>query len=68
MPVELRILIFSYVPDLFWGPTIPLSNRYKALSPGVKLPGREAHNSPPTSAKVKKILINTSTPPYVFMA
>jgi hypothetical protein len=33
------------------------------LSPGVKWPGREADHSPPTSAKVKKIWICTSTPP-----
>jgi hypothetical protein len=30
---------------------------------GVKRPGREADNSPPTSAKVKKTCISTSTPP-----
>jgi hypothetical protein len=35
--------------------------------PGVKWPGREAHNSSPTSAEVKKTWIYTSTPPYVFM-
>jgi hypothetical protein len=36
--------------------------------PGVKLQGREADHSPPTSAEVKKMCIYTSTPPYVFMA
>jgi hypothetical protein len=35
------------------------------LSPGVKRPGREADNLPPT---IKKMLIYTSTPPYAFMA
>jgi hypothetical protein len=36
--------------------------------PGVKRPWREADHSPPTSAKVKKMWIYTSTPPYAFMA
>jgi hypothetical protein len=39
-----------------------------ALSLGVKKKGREADHSLPTSAKVKKTLIHTSTPPYTFMA
>jgi hypothetical protein len=39
-----------------------------ALSPGVKPSGREADNSPPTSAEVKKTSISTSTPLYAFMA
>jgi hypothetical protein len=39
-----------------------------ALSQGVKRPGREADHSPPTSAKVKKTWIYTSTPPCAFMA
>jgi hypothetical protein len=39
-----------------------------ALSPGVKQQGREAEQSPPASAKVKKMWIYTSTPPCVFMA
>jgi hypothetical protein len=38
-----------------------------ALSPGVKRPGYEADNSP-TGAKVKKLWIYTSTPPYAFMS
>jgi hypothetical protein len=40
----------------------------EALSPGVKRPGRAADHSPPTSAEVKKMWINTSTPTYTFMA
>jgi hypothetical protein len=36
--------------------------------PGVKRQEREADHSPPTSAEVKKMWIDTSTPPYVFMA
>jgi hypothetical protein len=39
-----------------------------ALSPGVKLPGREADNSTPASAKVKNMWIYTSTPAYAFTA
>jgi hypothetical protein len=36
--------------------------------PGVKRPGREANNSPPTSAELKKVWIYTTTHPYAFMA
>jgi hypothetical protein len=51
------------------GPTQPLSQCVRgALSAGVKRPGREAHQSSPTSAEVKKTWIYTSTPPYAFMA
>jgi hypothetical protein len=39
-----------------------------ALSPGVKRPGLEADHLPLTSAKVKKMCIYTSTPPYAVMA
>jgi hypothetical protein len=41
-----------------------------ALSPGVKLPGRKANHSPPTSAEVTKMWVYqyTSTPPYAVMA
>jgi hypothetical protein len=35
-----------------------------AVSPGVKRLEREADHSPPTSAKVKKMCIYTSTPPF----
>jgi hypothetical protein len=38
------------------------------LSPGVKQQGSEADHSPPTSAKVKKMWMYTSTLPYAFMA
>jgi hypothetical protein len=44
----------------------PMANG--GFSPGVKRPGREADHSPPASAEVKKMWINTSTPPYSFMA
>jgi hypothetical protein len=39
-----------------------------ALSFRIKLPGREADHSPPSSAEVKKAWNHTSTPQYVFMA
>jgi hypothetical protein len=38
------------------------------LSPGAKRQGCEADHSSPTTAEVKNTWINTSTPPYVFMA
>jgi hypothetical protein len=39
-----------------------------ALSPEVKWLGYEVDHSSPASVKVKKILMNTYTPSYVFMA
>jgi hypothetical protein len=54
-------------PDL--GPTQPpIQWIPEGLSLGVKWPGCEADYSPPTSAKVKKTWVYTSTPPYAFMA
>jgi hypothetical protein len=47
-------------PPIQWVPGAPF--------PRVKQPEREADHSTPTSAKVKKIWVYTSTPPYVFMA
>jgi hypothetical protein len=44
------------------------SSRPAGSFPWVKLPRREAVHTPPTSAKVKKMWIYTSTPPYVFKA
>jgi hypothetical protein len=38
-----------------------------ALSPGITQLGREADNSSPTSAEVKKTWVYTSSPPYIFM-
>jgi hypothetical protein len=68
VPVEARIFSSrSSRPVL--GPTQPPVQWVPgALSPGKKLPGREADHSPPTSADVKKTWIYTSTSPYVFMA
>jgi hypothetical protein len=40
----------------------------RALNPGVKRPGREADQLPPSRAEVKSSWGYTSTPQYVFMA
>jgi hypothetical protein len=45
----------------------PIQWELWALSPGVKWQGSKANHSPPTSAKVNKTWIYTSTPPYIFM-
>jgi hypothetical protein len=66
--VGARILTFPCHPDRLRGPPSLLSNGHRGtLSPGVKRPWRDADHSPPTSAKVKKTWVYTSTPPYVFM-
>jgi hypothetical protein len=68
--VGVQVLVGSRIfsspchPDRFWGPPSLLSNGYR----GVKRPGCEADHSPPASAKVKKMWIYISTPPYAFMA
>jgi hypothetical protein len=50
--------------DRLWGPPSLLSNGYHGLSLGVKLPGREADHSPPSSpAEVKSAWSCNSTPP-----
>jgi hypothetical protein len=58
--VSSRSALGSTYPPIQWVPA--------ALSSGVKRPGREADNSPPTSAEVKKTWTYTSTPTYAFMA
>jgi hypothetical protein len=50
--------------DRIWGPPNPLTG---ALSPGVKRQGREADDSPPTSADVKDTWLYTVTLQYVSM-
>jgi hypothetical protein len=50
------------------GPTQPIHCVPGALSRGVGRQGYEADHSPPTSAKVKKTWVYTSTTPYDFMA
>jgi hypothetical protein len=55
--------------DRLWGPPNLLSNAYPgALSPGLKRPGCEVDNSPPTSAEVKKTWVCTATPQHAFIA
>jgi hypothetical protein len=53
-----------------WGSLGLLSSGYrgKGISLGVKRPGRDADNSPLSSAEVKNVWSYTSTPLYVFMA
>jgi hypothetical protein len=54
--------------QVLW-PTQPYIQRVeRALSLGVKRPGREADHSPPTSAEVTKTWVYTATPLYLFMA
>jgi hypothetical protein len=69
VPVGSRIFSSLHHPDRFRNPPSLQSNGYWGNFPlGVKRPGREADNSPPTSAEVKKTWICTSTPTYAFMA
>jgi hypothetical protein len=68
VPVGTRIFSSPCHWDILWGPPSLLSNGHRGSFPGVKLPGREADHSPPTSAEAKKMWIYTSTPPYAFMA
>jgi hypothetical protein len=68
-PDRIKNFLFSTssIPDL--GSNEPLIQCVTgALSPGVKRSGREAANSPPASAVVKKMWIYISNPPYSFMA
>jgi hypothetical protein len=46
----------------------PIKEGEKAVTLGVKLPGRESDHSPPSIAEFKNVWSYTSTPPYVFMA
>jgi hypothetical protein len=48
-------------PERLWDPPSLLSSGWRAISPGVKRPGREAHRSPPSSAEVNSRSY-TSTP------
>jgi hypothetical protein len=54
--------------SMLWRPALGSTQPRIQLVPGVKRPGREADDSPTTSAEVKKKWIYTSTPPYAFMA
>jgi hypothetical protein len=60
------------LPDLLWGPSNLLSNRYREYFPGgggggIKRLGRETKHTPPSSAEVNAWSYNF-TPQYVFMA
>jgi hypothetical protein len=69
VPVGARFVFISTWSRPILGPTQPPIQWVPgATSPGIKRPGREADQSPPTSAEVKNTSIYTSTPPYVFMA
>jgi hypothetical protein len=64
-----KIFDFSMSSTPALGPIQPpIQWVQRALSPGVKRTWREADDSPPTSAEVKKSWIYTFTPPYAFMA
>jgi hypothetical protein len=63
VPVGSRIFSSPRRPDRLRGQPNLLSNGYRGLfPPGVKRQGREADHSPPRSAEVKKMWINTPTP------
>jgi hypothetical protein len=61
-PVGSRIFSSPRRTDRLLGPPKLLSNGYRGLFRGGKAPGSEADHSLPTSAKVKKMWIYTSTP------
>jgi hypothetical protein len=61
-PGRVKNCFFSTLSRPVLGPTQPPIQWVPgALSPGVKLRGREADHSPPTNAEVKKTWIYTST-------
>jgi hypothetical protein len=67
-PDRIKNFIFTTSSRLALGPTQPPIQWVSgALSPGVKRLGREADQSPPITAKVKKMWTYTSTLPYAFM-
>jgi hypothetical protein len=68
VPVASRISTSLHLPDLFWGPSILLSNWVpRALIPGLKGSGSEANHSHLTSAYVKKTWIYIFRHTCVFM-
>jgi hypothetical protein len=67
VPVGQIIFSSPSRPYRLWGPPSLLSNGYRGFFPGGKDTGREADHSLPTTAEVKTMRVNTSTPPYVLM-
>jgi hypothetical protein len=65
----LGIFLFDIMSRPALGPAQPpIQSVPGVLSLGVKLPGREADHSPPSSTEVKNAWIYNSTPQYVFTA
>jgi hypothetical protein len=63
------IFLFTIASRTALGPTqSPIQWIPGAISLGIKLPGREADHSPPSSAEVKNAWSYISTPQYVFIA
>jgi hypothetical protein len=67
-PGKVKNFLFSTSSRPALGSIKPIKRVPGALSPGLKRQGREADDSSPASAEVKKMWICTSTPPYSFMA
>jgi hypothetical protein len=62
VPVGSRIFSSPRRPDRFWGHITSY-----LMGIGGSFPRGDADHSPPPSAKVNKMWIYTSTPPYAFM-
>jgi hypothetical protein len=68
-PGRVKNVLFSKSSRLALGSTQPPIQWVSGLfPPRVKRPGHAVDHSPPASAKVKKMWIYTSIPPYAFMA
>jgi hypothetical protein len=67
VPVVRNFLFSASSKPALWSAQFPFQWMPGSFSKGLKRPGSEAGHLPPTSTKVKKTLINTSTPQYVFM-
>jgi hypothetical protein len=68
VPVRSRHFIPHMSRLALWPTQPPIQKVTWSLCAVVKRRGRESDHSSPTTAEVKKTLISTSTPPYVFMA
>jgi hypothetical protein len=67
VPVGSRIF-FIWSRSALGSTQLPIQCEPGTLYLRVKQPGREADQSPPTNAEVKKMWIYTSPHPYAFMA